>query len=377
VTELVALEMRGGPKWVRQLRDLWDSGAAVAPIDPSLPPPARAAALAALRPAAVVSGDGRRQECDAGPPLQTGDALVVLSSGTTGPPKPAVFTHDTLAIAATLTNAASDAAEGSHWLACLPLHHVGGLSVITRALLGGTGLTVLDRFDPTAVTAARATHVSLVPAQLKRIDPVVFRTILLGGSTIPHDRPPNAIATYGMTETFGGVVYDGRPLPGVEVVVAAGPGETGLIKLRSPTLLRCWRDGTDPRDAAGHINTNDLGWIDTRGELHVAGRADDVIITGGEKVWPNDVEAVLVDVAGVADVGVVGRPDATYGSVVTAIVVPEHPATPPSLESLRAATAEVLPRHAVPRRVEYRRQLPRTSLGKLRRAELRSDTEPE
>ena len=109
------------------------------------------------------------------------------------------------------------------WLACLPLAHVGGLAVVVRALLTDTPVEVHDGFEATAVEAAAqqgATLTSLVPTALARIDPSAFRAILLGGSAMPAQRPPNTVATYGMTETFSGVVYEGWPLDGVELRTA-------------------------------------------------------------------------------------------------------------------------------------------------------------
>src|SRR5690606_35087952 len=207
----------------------------------------------------------------------------------------------------------------ARWLACLPLSHVGGLSVVTRALLTGVGLEVHPGFDAAAVAAARdagATHTSLVPTALARIDPAGWRTILLGGSAIPVDRPANTIATYGMTETFGGIVYDGLALGGSSFRVTGPDGDEvptgapGTVELRSPALLRCYRDGTDPRVAGGWYRTGDLGLVDpVERRLVVLGRADDLIITGGEKVWPATVEAVIGRASGVREVAVLGVPD--------------------------------------------------------------------
>jgi O-succinylbenzoic acid--CoA ligase len=124
--------------------------------------------------------------------------------------------------------------DDDHWCACLPLAHVGGLSVVTRALHTGTDLTVLPSFDPDAVMRSGATLVSLVPTALRRIDPTTFRTIVLGGARAPTDRPPNAVTTYGLTETGSGVVYDGVALDGVDVSI----DDRGEIWLRGPMLMR-------------------------------------------------------------------------------------------------------------------------------------------
>ena len=209
---------------------------------------------------------------------------------------------------------------GDHWLACLPLAHIGGLAVVTRALVTGTRLTVLPRFEPGEVEAAArqgATLVSLVATALARIDPTLFRTIVLGGAAPPVDRPPNTVATYGMTETGSGVVYDGLPLDGVDVRVD-GDGE---IQLRGPMLLRSYRDGRDPL-TDGWFATGDLGrWLPD-GRLHVDGRRSELIISGGENVWPEPVERALRSDPRVADVAVSGTPDPEWGQIVTAYVVP-------------------------------------------------------
>ena len=192
---------------------------------------------------------------------------------------------------------------------------------------------------------------------------------MLGGSRPPGDLPPNVVTTYGLTETGSGVVYDGVPLDGVEVRI-----DDGQIMLRSPMLLRCYRDGTVPLDADGWLATGDAGELDADGRLVVHGRRDDLIITGGENVWPEPVEAVLRTVAGVADVAVAGTPDEEWGEVVTAYVVPSNPADPVELEVLRSAVKEVLPAYAAPRRLVPVDRLPRTAIGKLRRATLRHPT---
>ena len=328
MNDLVGLALPGGPVFVDELRRAWDRGDAVAPVDLRLPPAARDDAIAAIRPTVLVDEDGRRA-VPHGEPVEPGDALVMTTSGTSGAPKGVVLTHDAVAAAAraTTTALAVDPAC-DRWLACLPLAHVGGLSVVTRALMSDTPLEIHPGFDAAAVTdAARrgATLVSLVPAVLARIDPAMFRRILLGGSALPSDRPANSVATYGLTETGGGLVYDGRPLEGVEVRVVGGE-----IQLRGPMLLRCYRDHRDPFTPDGWFPTGDGGRFEG-GVLSVDGRIGDVIVTGGEKVWPTPVEQRLRSHAHVRDVAVVGRPDPYWGEIVTAVVVPGDAASPPAL----------------------------------------------
>lgn len=344
---LVALDAAGTPGFVEELRKAWADGDAVLPVDPRLAAPAREALLRAM---------------DLDRPVEPGDALVLATSGTTGDPKGVVLTHAAIAASAEATSAHLEVDPATdHWLACLPLAHVGGLSVVTRALLTGTRLTVRPVFD----SATGATLVSLVPTQLRRIDPSPFRRIVLGGSAPPAVVPSNVVTTYGMTETGSGVVYDGRPLEKVEIDV-----RDGQIHLRGPMLLRGYRDGTDPKDADGWLPTGDAGRIDAEGRLVVNGRIGDMIITGGENVWPGPVEAVLRALPEVAEVAVAGRPDAEWGQRVVAFVVPSDASSPPTLDALRVAVKARIASFAAPRELVLLDRLPTTALGKVQRGRL-------
>ncbi|MBK9181251.1 MAG: AMP-binding protein [Acidimicrobiales bacterium] len=367
--QLVALALPGGPAFVAALQDVWDAGDAAFPLDLRLPPAERERVLAAVRPSVVVDEHGERHRRSGGGAVEPGDALVVATSGSTGEPKGVVLTHDAVASSARATSArlAVDPSR-DHWLACLPLAHVGGLSVVTRALLTGTPVTVLPGFEPGAVEeAARrgATLVSLVATALRRADTSAYRVVVVGGAAPPAPLPANAVATYGMTETGSGVVYDGEPLPGVDVRIRAGH-----IHLRGPMLLRCYRDGTDPRDAAGWLPTGDEGELGSDGRLVVHGRRGELIVTGGEKVWPAPVEAVVEALAGVAEAAVAPRPDPEWGQRVVVFVVPADPARLPTLAEVRAAVKERLAPYAAPRELVLVERLPRTTLGKVRRSQL-------
>lgn len=367
MADLVALAMPGGPGFVDALRRVWDAGDVAFPLDLRLPEAQRAAVLAAMAPAAIVEADGERRALPGGRPVEPGDAVVLATSGTTGAPKGVVLTHDAVAASARATSARIGAATDDHWLACLPLAHIGGLAVVMRALAAGTGLTVQPGFDVDAVRVAvdgGATLVSLVTAAMARLDPAWFRAIVLGGARPPAVLPPNVFTTYGMTETGSGCVYDGVPLDGVEVRL----DEAGAIHLRAPLLLRAYRDGTVPFDADGWFRTGDLGEWSADGRLIVHGREGDLIVTGGENVWPDPVEAIVAGVAGVAEVTVAGVPHAEWGSEVTAFVVPAG--DPPSLDALRAAVKAELPAWCAPRRLVLVESLPRTALGKVQRARL-------
>ncbi len=362
--ELVALDLPGGPRFVEALRRAWDDGDAVFPVDQRLPDAAKQALTERLGAGIVVTRSERRLT-STGSPIEPGDAAVVATSGSTGVPKGVVLTHEAIAASAAATSSRLGVTSADHWLACLPLSHVGGLSVVFRALLTGTGLTVHPAFDADAVRASDATLVSLVATALRRIDPTRFRTIVLGGSRPPVDRPSNTVATYGMTETGSGVVYERVPLDGVEMRVVEGE-----IQLRGPMLLRCYRDGHDPRTADGWFPTGDLGEISDDGRLTVHGRRDDLIVSGGENIWPEPVEAVLRTHPGVADVAVVAADSLEWGQIAVAIVVPHDGRHPPTLDDLRDHVKSKLPAFCAPHRVIFRSELPRTTLGKLVRSKL-------
>ena len=134
-------------------------------------------------------------------------------------------------------------------------------------------------------------------------------------------------------------------------------------------LLRAYRDGTDPKDADGWLPTGDLGDL-VDGALHVHGRRGDLIITGGENVWPTAVERALLTHPSVAEAAVVGRPDPEWGQRVVAVVVPYDPGAPPMLEELRDHVRQTLPAHAAPTVLQVVLTLPRTASGKVRRADL-------
>jgi O-succinylbenzoic acid--CoA ligase len=349
----------------------------------------------AVLPLPAEPGEARRVAAALGGPEATvveGVAAVVATSGSTGRPKGVLLGAAALAASARATH--ERLGGPGRWLLALPVHHVAGLQVLVRSVLAGTTPVVLPAGTFTAAgfrSAAAALgggrrYTALVPTQLTRLLddggdglPAArdFDAILLGGAAAPPALLRRAAAaglrvvtTYGMTETCGGCVYDGRPLDGVRVRLAA----EGRIEIAGATLAAGYH--RDPSATAtafrgGWFHTGDLGSWTTDGRLSVLGRADDVIVTGGEKVPPGAVEAALAEDPAVADVAVVGVPDREWGERVVAVVVPAAGRGPdlPALRSRVAAAA--LPLHYAPRGMVSVPALPRRGPGKPDRAELR------
>lgn len=373
---LVAVDLPGGPAFLEALQRYFDAGDAILPIDQRLPIAATKRLLAEFRPAAIIDSNGEHALKNA-IPIDTGDALVMPTSGTSGTPKGVVLTHAALAASASATSArlAVDS-KSDKWLCCLPLSHVGGMSVITRALITETALEVHPGFDLAAVTAAvrnGVTLTSLVATALYRLDAATvtaLRRIVLGGSAPPRALPENTVTTYGLTETGSGVIYDGLALDGVDVEIA----DDGEIALRGDMLLRCYRNGTDPKNDRGFFRTGDLGEIDANGLLVVHGRRDDLIVSGGENIWPTPVEQLLQGHPALADVAVVGIPDPEWQHVAVACVVIK-PGTEVRLEELRDLVRDELGAIYAPRHLEVFDELPRTSIGKIKRGDLAAEIE--
>ncbi|MGI9596324.1 MAG: class I adenylate-forming enzyme family protein, partial [Acidimicrobiales bacterium] len=318
------------------------------------------------------------------------DAVIIATSGTSGLPKAVIHTHASVEASAVATSKALDVDPSTdRWLACLPLAHIGGLAVVMRSMVTETPVEVHDRFDPRAVISAAgagATLVSLVTRALNQVRPELFRTVLIGGGVPPPNRPANVIATYGMTETGSGIVYETSLLDGAEISIgppgpATGrsasrgnrdetlgrPDGTAEIHLRGPMLFRGYRSRPDPFDRNGWFPTGDLGSWGPDGELVVIGRRGDLIVTGGEKVWPEPVERLLLNRPDIAQVALIGRPDPEWGRKVVAVIVPAAGHVRPALGDVREAVRAELPIWAAPKEIEFAEDLPRTALGKVRR----------
>ena len=344
--------------------------------------------------AVLVPGDPRETDAEAERrraaverlPLPDEAQTVLFTSGTSGGAKPVVLTrqnHDASAIASAW-NIGVD--PDDRWLCVLPLHHVGGLSILLRSAMYGTTAVLHERFDPgtviRAVEAGEVTLVSLVPTMLRRLraagmpGPGALRAVLLGGGPVPRDLLEWAtqiglpvLQTYGMTETASQIATlraeeavshhgsAGRPLLGVELSIDPG----GEILVRGPMVAA----GAVASD--GWLHTGDRGHLDEDGFLHVEGRIDDVIVTGGENVAAVEVEDALLSHAAVADAAVAGLPDPEWGEAITAwVVLATHVPDAELAAHCRARLAS----HKVPKAFVRVDELPRNAAGKLLRRRL-------
>jgi len=379
--ELVAIDLPPGEEWLDVLADLWWRGVSAFPIDHRLTVREKRALLDIARPSLLVGPDGDTVFPDVGVTDPETAAVVIATSGTSGPPRLAELGRPALEGAIERANAAIEVTVDTPWLAVLTPAHVGGLLVYLRAAIYDTPVAAHERFAPEALAELGGVCTSVVPTMVHRLVeagvPLEDVTLVVGAA--PLDRATRGAAqlagarvfqTYGMTETCGGTAYDGVPLADVDVRI----GDGGLIELRSPMLFSGYRHDAQATAEAftidGWFRTRDLGAVDDDGLLTVRGRVDEAIRTGGETVWPEEVEAVLRAHPAVADAAVAGRPDAEWGSHVAAWVVPNDAHAPPSLETLRAHCREHLARFKVPKEIAVVATLPRTTTGKIRRHEL-------
>ena len=317
----------------------------------------------------------------------------MYTSGTTDRPKGAILTyanHWWSAIGSVLN---LGLLPDDRWLACLPLFHVGGLSILLRSVICGFTAVVHLRFDAREVNRAideqGVSMVSVVSAMLDRMlaerggrpYPSTLRCILLGGGPAPLPLLERAVQagapvvqTYGLTETASQVVTlapehaltklgsAGKPLMGSQIRI----DDDGEIHVVGPTVSPGYLH-RPPRD--GWLRTGDLGYLDNEGYLYVLDRREDLIISGGENIYPAEVEATLIAHPAVREAGVIGLADAEWGRRVAALVVlePGQTATP---EELIAFCRMRLAGYKVPRRIAFRESLPRNAAGKLLRRDL-------
>lgn len=377
----MALRGRSGPALADRVIAAWERGDAVLPVPDRWADDAVAEVLSTARPH-LLEADGEVTPLDDPAPAADDLAAVVTTSGSTGAPKLVELTHGALRSSALAGLDRIDASSDDRWLLCIPLHHVAGLLILVRSRLLGTDPVIHAGFSVEQVAAEHtATHVSLVPTMLTRLldaeaDVARFDRILLGGAAAsPHlleraaDAGARVVVTYGSTETSGGCVYDGRPLTEVDVRL----GRQDRIEISGPVLMRGYRARPDLTSQVlrdGWFLTEDIGRWSDDGRLEVLGRTDDVIVSGGHNVPAQAIAALLREHPDIADAAVTGRPDAEWGEIAVAYVVPSDPSSPPGLDELRRFVGERTDPHHAPRDLRIVADLPRTDLGKLRRHEL-------
>ncbi|VVE88762.1 class I adenylate-forming enzyme family protein [Pandoraea bronchicola] len=338
----------------------------------------------------------------------TADAPVLLAytSGTTGEPKGALHTQAGLLANAEASWWAHEMRADDHVLSTLPMFHVGGLCIQTLpALLRGATVTLHPRFDPGAwlsdVAQHRPTLSLMVPATMRAVqlhpawpstDLSSLRGVMAGSSVVPmsaidafHARGIPLGQVYGATETgpvsialrFGeakaypGAV--GRACPGVEVRLTDGAGQevpagdVGEILVRAPNVMReYWRAPGHASFEDGWFHSGDLARLREDGYFEVVGRSKDMIISGGENIYPAEIENALVDCPGVLEAAVVGVPDERWGEVPVAVIVPSPSASATSQTVLDFLAGRIA-RFKLPRRVVVLDALPKSALGKVQK----------
>jgi O-succinylbenzoic acid--CoA ligase len=333
---------------------------------------------------------------------------AIYTSGTSGRPKAALLTHGNLLASAVGSAFQIGVRAEDRWLAPLPLFHVGGLSILVRSAVAGTTAVVHERFDEAAVSRALreegVTVASLVPAMLRRLldhdealppYPSSVRAVLIGGaSAAPEllaradERGLRVAPTYGLTEAASQVTTlvpgqarrhpgsSGQPLLGVSIAIevegrAAAPDEVGEILVAGPTVSPGYLNRSPEERPGGWLRTGDLGALDAEGRLTVADRRDDLVVSGGENVYPAEVEAALGAHPAVLECAVVGLADERWGQAVAAAIVSASGALPAAAE-LESFLRERLAGYKLPRRFKlWDGPLPRTASGKLLRRVVR------
>jgi O-succinylbenzoic acid--CoA ligase len=411
----VGLWAENGPEWIVTALAVSQAGGVLVPLNTRLTNAEIEWQVARAQLSLVIAGDalaGRRpQGCrmvsfgewaslaaasgspDTGFDNPGRDHAIVFTSGTTGRPKGAVLSWGNQVASVRASAAVLPLARSDRWLASLPFFHVGGLGLVFRCLLAGACVVIPDSFAASdlneAIDADGITHVSLVDAVLRRILearggralPQQLRAAVVGGGPVTAgvlDACPQALASYGMTETCAmvTVVRPGAPVAQRRTAGSALPGvglriaDDGVIEVRGPMVMRGYLDDPEATGAVlrdGWLRTGDLGEIRADGSLVVLDRRDDLIVSGGENVYPAEIAQVLREHPEVADAVVIGVADEMWGQVPLAVVVARSPGAP----DLRPFLERRLARYKIPR-IVYAGEIPRLANGKPDRAAVRA-----
>ena len=340
---------------------------------------------------------------------------ILYTSGTTGRPKGVMLTHGNFFWSALGSLLQLGHQPEDQWLACLPLFHIGGLSILTRCVINGTTSVIHESFDPDranrSIDAEGATMISVVPTMLQRMldsrgdQPFApnLRCVLLGGGPVSSELTDRCLRlgvpasqTYGLTETTSQIATlrleeaklkpgsAGRPLMPAVLRIERDdgsicePDEAGEIAVSGPTVTTGYfglQDATAEALRDGWLHSGDAGYIDSDGYLFIIDRRDDLIVSGGENVYPAEVEAALESHPSVLEAGVFAREDPAWGQAVVATVrLVDSAATNEAV--LQEHCRETLANFKVPQTVWFADELPRTASGKLLRRDLRSRYAP-
>ena len=389
----VAVMLDPTAEYVVLLHALTKLGAVAVPLDPAAPSVETDRLLEAVAPRLIVRSVAGLLEAPEAAEAAMEDVFdtdsvhcVIHTSGTAGRPSAVELTYGNHLWSAIGAGVRIGVAPTDRWLCCMPLHHIGGLSIVLRSALYRIPI-VLAPFDPAGVAARierdSVSIVSLVPTMLSRLLDAGasldrLRCAVIGGGPAPGSLIQRALdagvpvaPTYGLTEAASQVATmppsevrerpdsAGPPILNTEVRI----DDEGRICVRGPTVA----PGLAGED--GWLVTGDLGRVDEDGYLYVLGRADDLIVTGGENVSPGEVEQVLLAHPAVADAGVHGRDDPEWQQAVVAQVVLAA-SNGVSEEDLRAFCRDRLAAHKVPKAITFVSELPRNAQGKLERNKL-------
>lgn len=285
--------------------------------------------------------------------------------------------------------------EQDNWLMVLPLFHVSGLSILMRSLYNGTAVTILPKYDESQVLklieSENINMMSLVPTILTQLEPSIthhkLRVILLGGEFIPmalidacEKKSLPIYKTYGMTETFSqSVTFSvldyphkrdsvGKPLPGMQVRIDKPDVDgVGEIHLTGPMVMTGYID-KEPID--GDLNTDDIGYVDEDGFVYILNRRKDLIISGGENIYPKELEDLVYTLPSVKECAIVPVPDPKWGQV-PALFVAFHDGESMIADAILSFMTKSLAKYKVPKYVKILPALPRNGTGKIVRNELR------
>ncbi len=383
----IALELPAGHDWAFTAYATLYLGLTIVPVDPRWPEERRRVALDScavhVTPDSVRPPIGVQREWVDPRPLDLDvPALELQTSGSSGVPTRVVHSRRSLAAQAILGARVMRLDLYSHWLSALPMTHAAGIGVFIRSLAGGGSMTLLPHFVEDEFLARLAAPdrqppvsvVSLVPTMLTRlldagwVRPEGLEAAVIGGAPLGAELRVRAIEagipireSWGMTETLGMIsvartdTYSGvgQPLPGVEVRAS----DAGELLVRGPIVA------PGLSDEEGWFHTNDSGYVDERGFIHVEGRVGSMIISGGENVFPEAVERALLATGLLEDVLVSGEADPEWGQRVVADAVPKLPTTTPS--EVRDAVIDQLARWELPKEITFVEQIKRDKLGKV------------